>query len=356
MKILYVGSLDPFGTSYSRMCSLRAIEADLLTFDSDPVLDWANRPALHRYLERNLLRGPLLRAANRELVTRCRELRPDIVWVDKGDWIWSSSLRALKEMGCYLVHHITDALHPGRKSVALRRRLLRSTIPDYDLFFTTNVDDHAELVGLGSPAVLLTHLGYDHRRFDPSPLPEELRERWEDSIVFVGHHEPETEAGVLALIDAGLPITVYGHAPWFRSPKRSRLGDRLQPILGNEEYVHALKGSRVGLCFVSVINYNQTAARSFEIPGCGTFLLAARSDQHSECYIEGEEAEFFGDHAELVRKARYYLEQPAAREAIARRGHQRALTSGYSWDALMDRDWRRVLEHYRAWAGQDHSC
>lgn len=352
MKILYVGSLDPFGTSYSRMCSLRELEADLLTFDVDPVLAWGNVPIAQRYLERRLLWGPRLRAANRALVATCRELRPDLVWVDKGDWLWSSSLRALRGLGCYLVHHITDALHPRSGRVAARRRLLRSTVADYDLFFTTNVEDYGELSGVRPPLAQLTDLGYDHRRFEPSPLPEALRERWEDSIVFVGHYEPETEAGVLALVEAGLPVTVYGHAPWFRSPNRSRLGDRLRGLLGNEEYVYALKGSRVGLCFVSVLNYNQTASRSFEIPGCGTFLLATRSPQHLECYREGEEAEFFGDHEELVRKARYYLEHPAEREAMARRGCERTLASGYSWDALMRRDWARVLEHHQAWVDE----
>ena len=38
----------------------------------------------------------------------------------------------------------------------------------------------------------------------------------------------------------------------------------------------------------------------------------------------------------------------ADREAIARRGHKRCVDSGYSWDALMRRDWKRVLEHYQA--------
>jgi spore maturation protein CgeB len=96
------------------------------------------------------------------------------------------------------------------------------------------------------------------------------------------------------------------------------------------------------------VNYNQTASRSFEIPACGTFLLAVRTPQHLAAYAEGREAEFFGDHAELVRKARYYLEHPEERRAIARRGQQRCVSSGYSWDALMAKDWARVRELYAA--------
>ena len=74
-----------------------------------------------------------------------------------------------------------------------------------------------------------------------------------------------------------------------------------------------------------------------------------RTRQHVECFEEGIEAEFFGDDDELVQKARHYLERDSERGDIARRGQQRCVTSGYSWDALMKRDWARVLDlHDRA--------
>jgi len=347
MRILYSGTLDPFGTCYSRFRSLRELEPDIHGFDTDVELGWMKLGRAQRVFETHALWGPRLRQANASLVARCRELKPDLVWVDTGSWVFPSTLKTLSEMGCFLVHHITDALAARHWRVHLRRRLLRSTLSHYDVFFTTNRDDQLKMQDLEKPRVLLTDLGYDHRRFDPSPpLSPELAKEWDDSVVFIGHYEPNTEAGVLALIDAGVPVTVYGHPPWFASKNRSKLGDRLKPSLGNEEYALALKGAKIGLCIVSVLNYNQTAARSFEIPGSGTFLLAVRTDQHLECYEEGKEAEFFGDHEEMVRKARHYLEHPEEREAIARRGAERCVQSGYSWDALMARDWPRVQEIY----------
>jgi spore maturation protein CgeB len=116
------------------------------------------------------------------------------------------------------------------------------------------------------------------------------------------------------------------------------------PPLNDEDYVYALKAAKIGLCVFSQYNHNQTAGRSFEIPACGTFLLALRSPQHTECYVEGVEAEFFDSHDELVRKARFYLANDRAREVIAARGHQRCMASGYSWAAIMKRDWKRVSQ------------
>lgn len=346
MRTLYVGNLDPYGTCYSRLCSLRELEPEVHAFDVAQHLAWGRLPGWRRALEAHALRGPVLSRANAALEAACRELRPDIVWVDKGDWLQSSTLRRLRGLGCFLVHHITDSLEPHFRRLRLKRRRLRTTASDYDVFFTTNVDDHACLSKGAPPTALLTDLGYDPQRFEPSPLPDEIAKEWDLPLVFVGHYEPSTAEGILALIDAGLPVTVFGHAPWFSSKYRKRLGDHLRPELGNEDYVRALKGARIGLCFVSVWNYNQTASRSFEIPACGTFLLAVRTPQHSEAYQEGVEAEFFGDHRELVEKARYYLEHEDERAAIARRGHQRCVSSGYSWQALMKRDWLRVKEIY----------
>jgi len=280
-------------------------------------------------------------------MSAARDLSPDIVWIDKGDWIRPASLRALREMGCFLVGHYTDALRHGAWRVRLKRRLLLETIRHYDVFFTTNDVDYESLRSERDCAAF-TDLGFDDDRFEPTPLAPELARKWDNDLVFVGHYEAHTEAGVLALLDAGLDLRVFGHPPWFSSRNRPRLGDHLQPSLGNEDYARALKGSRIGLCWVSVHNYNQTSARSFETAGSGTFLLAMRTRQHLECFDEGREAEFFGDHDELVRKARYYLEHEDEREEIARRGRERCVSSGYSWRALMRRDWAHVLEKHAA--------
>lgn len=346
MKILYVGTLDPYGTCYSRWCALRELESDVHGFDVEQYFNWAKLARWHSVFERHAHFGPLLSRANAALESVCRDLKPNLVWIDKGDWVWAGTLRALRSQGCFLVQYITDALNPTYWRVRLQRKLLRTTARHYDVFFTTNVHDYAQLAPTTPPTTVLTDLGFDHRRFESSPLSPTLAKEWDHPIIFIGHYEPHTEAGVLALIEAGLPVTVFGHTPWFASKNRARLSGHLFPQLGNEDYVYALKGARIGLCFVSALNYNQTAGRSFEIPACGSLLLAARTPQHLDCYKEGVEAEFFGDHHELVEKARYYLEHEDERKEMARRGHERCNSSGYSWDSLMTKDWQRVKQIY----------
>jgi spore maturation protein CgeB len=346
-KVLYAGDLDPYGTSYSRLVAMRPLVEQVVEFDAKPFLqEIASAPRWSRDL-RSL---QVSRAINRELTRLCLEHRPDVLWLDTGEWIARSTLKQLREAGIFLARHTTDALYPSKPiRLKIRRHLLRRAMNDFDLVFTSNERDHALLSLKYGNKFQLTDLGYDHRRFNTDPLPEELRSEWTNDIVFVGHHEPRTEAAVLALIDAGLNIQVYGHGPWFRSRNQSRLGNHLKPRLNNKDYEASLKFAKIGLCCVSEWNYNQTAARSFEIPASGCFLLAMRTDRHQEFYREGVEAEFFSDHAELIRKAKHYLENDDQRAQIARAGHQRAVTSGYSWDAIMKRDFEKFQTAYEMW-------
>ena len=162
-----------------------------------------------------------------------------------------------------MVQHNTDALWPRTRLLWLNRRLLRSTPRWFDVFLTTNIDDRARIERRSVTVSMLTDLGYDEGRFEPSPLPLEIQTQWANPMIFIGHYEPRTEAGILALIEAGLPVTVFGH------PR------------------------------------------------------------------------------ELVEKARYYLEHDEERQEIARNGRERCEASGYSWRAIMKRDWSKVMEIYR---------
>ncbi len=69
----------------------------------------------------------------------------------------------------------------------------------------------------------------------------------------------------------------------------------------------------------------QIKGRDFEVPGCGGFLLTQHNPALEEYFIPGEEIATYQDIPDMVRKIRYYLEHEEEREAIRKRGYQRAL-------------------------------
>ena len=345
MKIVFVGTFEEGCTTVARYTALAGFkDCEVYPFNSDP---YFAKPLRYKWLNRidhRLFIGSRFRKSNHDLRSYCEKIKPEVIWVDKGFWIWPSTVNYLKGLDAFLVHYNTDSLRHPIWSSRMLDLLIRKTLPLYNIYFTTNLVDYNEISLKKTTQVELTYLGYDHLRFNDLPLSSNLTNQWKSDILFVGHYEPHTEEGILALIENGLSITVYGYG-WNKAKSIEKLKGYVKfRSLNNDEYVYALKSAKIGLCFFSKFQRSQTSGRSFEIPGCGTFLLAMRSEQHLMCYSEGIEAEFFDSYEELIKKARYYLENDDQRQKIANKGHQRCVESDYSWNRFMLEDWDKVLK------------
>lgn len=345
MRIVYAGSES--GTCLARLQALQTLESDVHFLPVDHYLTGLSR--WRQFYERACFFGPQMARANRDLLDVCRAKKPDVVWVDKSTWVWPKTLQSLRAQGVFLVHHFTDALRQRDMKMRWYFNLLRSTLPLYHMNFTSNIDDAAEIQFAGTANIHLTYLGFDHNRFTAAPLSVSDQTEWDAGVVFVGHYERRTQKFIRGLLDAGVPMKVYGWG-WAKTAVGRRYPDAIgRRMLTDAEYDKAIKGAKIGFCCVSEINYNQTAARSYEIPASGTFLLAMRTPQHEEDYEAGLEAEFFSNPEECVWKAKYYLDHPEERAVIAKRGLTRCTTSDYSWTRYMRDDWARTMRTYKRW-------
>ena len=342
MEVIYVGITS--GTSGARLQALRDLGNDVQVFDYTKYID--SKTQFGRLLGYVLFSGTGVRRANADLVCLARERRADVIWVDKADWLYPGTMAALRKMGNYLVHHVTDALFPSSVFMKIQRRYLVSNSRFFHTIFTTNRHDWEILREEFGDVLVRTKLGYDHRRCKPLNGGSKVRDHFESDVVFVGHREPRTEKGILALIAAGVRIRVQG-VGW-SGTKMPQLLRRSCDPLTDDEYVRVLQTAKIALGYVSQWNYNETAGRSFEIPASGAFLLGIRTAEHQESYEEGVEAEFFGSEAELCEKTVRYLADAEAREKIAFAGAKRCITSGYSYHEITTKDWSIVAERLAA--------
>ena len=128
----------------------------------------------------------------------------------------------------------------------------------------------------------------------------------------------------------------------FLSPEAFKALYREGELYG-QAYREAIWRSRISLSFLTHSNQDEFVHKSFEIAGCGQFLLAERSPGHLERFIEDEEAVFFSDLKECAEKIRRWLPDRAGRARVAAAGRARALRDGYSNDAQV----AKIIERIR---------
>lgn len=328
VSVLYVGQMWQGGTCLERARVLQANGWRVAPFDITPYLN-AGGPIVRR-LEHRLLAGPNVARFNRDLLRRAAGLRSiDVVWVDKGRWLFPATLEEIKHRtGALLLHYSPDPAFIVHTSRHFQRGL-----PLYDLCVTTKRYEIEAYCRAGAREVIFTLQGIDDRF-------SRVREctaagcTGRSGVVFIGHRERHYEEVLTNVARAGLDLVIYGPG-WHR---RCRAMDRLRvphrgPVWG-DAYALALARAKVGLGLLCKRYPDQFTTRSFEIPAAGAMLLAERTAEHQELFDEGKEAEFFSDTSELVDKLRFYLAHDASRIAIAEKGRQRTMKQ-YRWEHVL---------------------
>jgi spore maturation protein CgeB len=149
---------------------------------------------------------------------------------------------------------------------------------------------------------------------------------YQHEMVLVGGHNARREQFVNRLLD--LPLELYGK--WskhtrFNAALRSLVKDR---GVWGDALLQLYNTTKVVLNITNwdPARYVALNQRVFDVPATGAFLLTDYSPELEEHYRIGEEIACFGTVEELRDKATYYLAHAAEREAIARKGYEKALT------------------------------
>ena len=132
---------------------------------------------------------------------------------------------------------------------------------------------------------------------------------------------------VLVKAIPNLKLALYGGF-WNRSPYLRRYWRGF--ALGRN-FRMAMGGAKIAINLVRRANRDGHVMRSFEIPACGSFMLAERTEEHLELFREGTEAAYFSSPEELVESVRNYLGNSQDREAVSAAGYNRVISGGNSY-------------------------
>ena len=350
MKILFVGQLGEGQTSRMRMEVLEELGHDILPYNSQTA--WSALAQWQRLAQQKAQRGAVIARLNATILRLAREQRPDLLWAEKQEYLWPSTLQQLREWGVRSLHFTPD---PYFTLSWKRTPSADKCMPLYDYVVTSKqyeMDEYRRVCR----RVIYMPLGYAEAVHRPiSPADAQTRRAFGSDVGFLGGWEPRREALLDAIAQTGCDLKIWGYAwdhlvdgKWtprrvwrlktlagkdpFCIHKNERLGHALQggEVYG-DAYAWALAGAKIGVGFLRHVCPDQHTTRTFEIPVCGSMMIADRTPEHCEFFEEGREAEFFDSQDELVDKVRFYLENETSRAKIALNGLRRCTDSGYSY-------------------------
>jgi spore maturation protein CgeB len=325
--ILYVGSLEPGGTSLQRMQAMIDLGHEVVPVNGR--LDFHNKglPIIHRIMYK--IGVPIdSTKVNHRIRHLIKERVFDLLWIDKGLTVTPRTLKIVREIS---PKTLIAGYSPDDMTVRNNNSLffLRGLI-FYHVYFTTKSFGVRELEELGAARAIFIGNAYDpktHRQMAVSP---EVRRNFGGPVGFIGAYERERAESLFFLAQHGLPVRVWG-PNWKEKCKHSQPNLKIEgKCLWGEDYARGICSFDINLGFLRKINRDLQTTRSIEIPACSAFMLAERTNEHLDLFEEGKEAEFFETNKELLEKVRYYLSHEQERQRIAQAGRERCIRSGYS--------------------------
>ena len=329
MKILYAAGLSPKESSLYRLWALERLGHHVVPFNT---FDYLPRSPLVRKVAHRLSAGPSVNRLNRDLLRIAEAEKPDLFWADKLLSMRPKTLDRMRAMGLATVSYMIDNPFGPRRDPGWR--LYMKNIPHYDLHVVQRDKNILDYTSRGARDVIKIQTAYEPTLHFPPPA------NWSDAdrdrqVSFVGTPYDD-RAQTLGRLwrDCSFSVAVSGSAKlWGRAMQPDVFAATFRDgELYRDDYRNAIWRSRINLSFLTHSNQDEFVHKSFEIAGCGGFLLAERSAGHLQRFKEDEEAVFFSTFEELAEKIRRYLPDEAARQRIAIAGNLRAARDGYHND------------------------
>ena len=334
VSILSIGGMDGISnTCLHRHWALEKVAHHIDVVNTSIKYNLWTRIANRLYLYGFPIRLPDLNEVNKKIRERINACTYDIVWIDKGIIVFPETLKEIKKQSPK-----TKIVSYSPDNMALRHNQSQQyveCIPLYDYIVTNKSYIVEDMKRLGAKSVTFVNNSFSedfHRLYE---LTEEERDELGSDVGFIGAWEEERCKSILYLVDHGVKVKVFGDDKWNKYANYSLNLTIMGRSLMNEDYCKSLHASRISLCFLRKMNFDTQTTRSVEIPACGGFMMAERTDEHLALFEENKEAVYFSTDEELLEKCLYYLNKEEERNGIAISGRNRAIISGYSNETMV---------------------
>lgn len=274
---------------------------------------------------------------NEIVVKEVRKFKSDFTFYIQARYILPETLAETGKYGVNLSYMNDDMFNPHNQTVSFFEAIKRM-----DCILTTKSYNVPEFRAAGAPLVLYIPNAYDPTIHYPAKPSLEERSSYIGDVAFIGTFRPE-RADFLARVaefNGEFKLNVWGGGwnkmsrpiYWHKRRAWRKLRSRIRgKALWCADMGKAIQSNKICLGLLYHANRDLHTSRSFEIPACGGFMLAERTDEHRMYFEEDKEAVYFSSFEEMLDKVRYYHAHEQERQRIAEAGYQRCLRSPYRY-------------------------
>jgi len=297
MKILIVGALSAYAIERFYLKHLNEYadtHAEIFTAQNI-FLEYYQKNIFNKIIFR-LGYQAIYSKINKQLKEKIQSFAPDILFLFKGMEVFPETIIWAKNRGIKVVNYNPDNpfIFTGRGSG--NSNITRS-IGLYDLHLTYNREIQEQIEQNYSIPTVYLPFGFE--------LSDELyhtctQQKEMVKVCFLGNPDKQRARFIATLLNQGVAIDVYG----FKWDKyiNHELCTTFPGVYG-EDYWKVLYRYRVQLNIMRIHNENSHNMRSFEVPGVGGIMLAPRTKEHQNFFIQNKEIFMYENAEECSRIA-----------------------------------------------------
>lgn len=339
-KVLFIGQCNNGSTSrmrYEQIKEYFGANAQISLIDTSIIISGTKR--ILRSIGWRLKIGPMIKNLNKQVLLEIEKSNEGykLIWVEKGVFLYPSTVIKLKKKTNNLVHYTPDPAFLYHKS-----RYFKNSVAIYDHCITTKTFELENYKKNNCKNLIYCTQGYDQQLHKSYFTFDEKKY----DVSFIGHFEKNRASIIKKLIDNDIIVVLAG-IKWEKFVKEN-FGNKNLCYLGRsimgEEYAKIISQSRISLGLLSKWIPEKHTTRTFEIPACGTALLTERNEETAQ-YFSPKEALFYDNENEILEIIQNNLKNPISLRDTSFLGQNKVNSNNYSHSKIIHFILEKVLKN-----------
>jgi hypothetical protein len=332
-NILYIGSLNPNSNSFRRFETYKQLVEKVDGIDIDPFI----YKSITKKFDHHLNFG--IGTIHLNAIVKNKDFSNyDALIMDNRPFLFSQTLKTIKERNPTLKIALVLTDDPNGKYKS-GWRLLKKSSRNIDVHFVQRMQNIEELLAWGAKRVEICF-----RSFDPAfhRIKSQVQKNTKYDAGFIGSYEENREESIKYLIENGIKVQVTGDG-W----ENGKYFNTIMPFYAGksvygEAYVDCINQMKIALHFLRHGNRDEQDSRTFEIPACGTPMIAEYSKVHESLFKENHEVLFFKNNEELLEKVKFLIDNPHIASQYAENAKVRCIVDGYDHNSTLKKVLKKI--------------